>query len=118
MKTEAIHNYYLHEMIRHLDIIGESKKGLESIILENIIYKPDGRQSKACDYIGIYYPDLFYTDGYVHLLELKGSKSKVKYATRQLYATKQWVEERMKIPVIRMGVIIYNQGTYERVSVL
>lgn len=118
MKTEHIHNYYLHEMLKRLDEIGESKSGLESMIIENILWREDGKQSKCCDYIGIYRPDELYWRGYAHLLELKGSKNKVGHATKQLYATKDWVEDRLDIPVIRMGVIIYNKGEYERVSIL
>lgn len=118
MKDAQIHSYYLHELVKNLDKIGESRDGLESIILEEMLFDAKGLQTKCCDYIGIYRPTNIFWRGYVHLLELKGSPRKVKKATQQLYSTKHYVEKRLQLPVIRMSVIIYSAQGYTRIPVM
>lgn len=101
------HSFYLDELIRNLDVVGENLKDARWVMKEGIYLRDNtSNYNKLCDLI-IGYP------GYASLIELKGSRVKKSKAVSQLLSGHDLVTKEMGYERTTMKVVYYSRGGYE-----
>lgn len=112
MGSEADHNRYLTNLEFHLDLVGESREDIVTVLKEPVWYKPgSAREESLCDII------IGYEDYYIPL-ELKGCRNKKSKAVKQLRQGHKFIDTILQRENGDYGlfVVYKNQAyTYERI---
>lgn len=103
------HAYYLEELIKNLDSVGEKPKDISWIMHEGIWLQENSKiHYSMCDLV------LGYADFYCNLIELKGSRKKRAKALRQLDSTKNFIDLHFPTySVNTLKIVFYIKGNYE-----
>lgn len=97
------HEYYLDDLIKNLHVIDERKQDICWLMREGIYYKMNSfEQNKFCDLIIGYY------DGFLSLIELKGSSSKRVKALNQLRSSYELVRDKFVFNDLHAKIVYYD----------
>jgi len=107
MNGQRLHEHYLDELVKNLDVIGEDWDGIDWVMKEGVWLKDGSKTMKSlCDLIVVYY------GGIGVPIELKGNHSKRPKALKQLSAGKDFIETEVGLLVPYGKFVVYDNGRY------
>lgn len=108
MNHMQLHDWYMNELVRNLEQVGEDRTGIEWIMRDGIWMKQNSLgQLKLCDLIIGYY------DGTGSAIELKGSKKKRRKAMAQVRQGIKFLEDRLGYTDVTGKIVYYSNGQYQ-----
>lgn len=105
--SELIHYNFLHSLVMHLDLIGQNKNDIESIITEPVWTPKNFKMHTLCDLV------ILYHDRTASALELKGSIGQRHKAIKQIKAGQEYITQVLNFDYKYGLFVVYHTNRYD-----
>ena len=108
INAEAVHNYYLNNLIYNLDKIDEDLSKVNWVFRDGIWFKDRAKQRESlCDLVLVTY------DKMAIPIELKSSRKKRQKAVHQIYQGRDFINNVLELPCEYGKFVIYENDGFK-----